>query len=272
VTGVRFFVMGGGCYGAFYAGQLLRARAAGAAPVDEIVVVDRSAHPRALEKEPDGTGLRHVRQDWVEFLDERLAGRGVEAPSPGEILVTPPFTPHLALAWLLRALSRSAPEVRWTTEPFQVMPATPYREQRPGGPLLLSHADWICPVNCIEPGRCPKTRGPRYWDMDRTARTLATALGRVGQRVDLVQLFHCHHITYGVGGYPLARLSQAEAALRGAVPNTAGEVRALVGTISHCHGALHLLVGSHGTELEASTTFRMGLPDTETPTTGSHER
>lgn len=264
---MRFFVMGGGCYGSLYAGQLLRARAAGAAPVDEIVVVDRSAHPRALSK--GDPVLRHVRSDWVDFLEERLRGT---LPEPGDILVTPPFTPHLALAWLLRALARSTPGVDWATEPFMALPATPYREQRPGGPLLVSHADWICPVNCIEPERCPKTRGPRDWDLDRTARALAESLSQAGQRVNLMQLFHCHHITYGVGGYPLARLVEAERALRKAAREGPNPIRVLVGTVSHCHGALHLLVGSHGTELEASPTFRAEFPDTETPTTGSHER
>ena len=240
--------MGGGCYGTFYARQLLRARAAGALVVDEIEVVDVAAEPRALRELGDAPGLRHRRLTWDDFLDTRLApaldSAGDAAPSGHEdILVTPPFTPHLALAWLLRALPPHTPRKSWSLETFARQPATPFRHQADGGPLLLSHADWICPVNCIEPERCPKIRAPRDWDMDRTARELARELDGAGQPVDTVQLFHCHHIAYGVGGYPLARLPAAARAILGRVraPLRPGEVRALVGTISHCHGALHLL-------------------------------
>jgi hypothetical protein len=238
---VRFFIMGGGCYGSFYARQLLRARAAGALAVDEIGIVDSSSRPRALEELPDRPPLRHYSRLWDDFLDERLA----HAPAPDDMLVTPPFTPHLALAWLLRALPRRLPALHWTTRPFVRQPDIPFHLQKKGGPLLLSHADWICPVNCIEPDRCPRTRGPRDWDMDHTARKLARSLAGAGQPVDPLALFHCHHIAYGVGAFPLARLPQAAAAIASAAAR-AGQVRALVGTISHCHGALHLLEGSSG--------------------------
>ncbi|HEX9107137.1 MAG TPA: hypothetical protein VF832_07910 [Longimicrobiales bacterium] len=213
-----------------------------------------AAEPRALRELADAPGLRHHRLTWDEFLDTRLAApdsTGDALPSDdGDILVTPPFTPHLALAWLLRTLPPRAPGMSWSLEPFARQPATPFRHQAEGGPLLLSHADWVCPVNCIEPGRCPKIRAPRDWEMDRTVRELARDLGEAGQPVDTVQLFHCHHIAYGVGGYPLACLPAAARAIldhvRRARPGQ--EVRALVGTISHCHGALHLLSARGGDE------------------------
>ncbi len=245
--------MGGGCYGTFYARQLLRARAAGALVVDHVGVVDVAEEPRALRELGDAPGLRHHRLTWDDFLDTHPAS-ALDSPGDavlsddGDILVTPPFTPHLALAWLLRALPPRAPSMTWSLERFERQPATPLRQQAEGGPLLLSHADWICPVNCIEPERCPKIRAPRDWDMDRTARDLTRQLGEAGQGVDTVQLFHCHHIAYGVGGYPIARLPAAAQAILDCVraQGHRDQVRALVGTISHCHGALHLLSARAG--------------------------
>ena len=274
--------MGGGCYGTFYARQLLRARAAGALVVDEIEVVDSAAEPRARRELGDAPGLRHRRLTWDDFLDTRLAAAldsAGDAPRTNQdILVTPPFTPHLALAWLLRALPPQAPGMSRSLETFARQPATPFRRQAEGGPLLLSHADWICPVNCIEPERCPKIRAPRVWDMDRTARELARQLDEAGQPVDTVQLFHCHHIAYGVGGYPFARLPEAGRAILGRVraAHRDREVRALVGTISRCHGALHLLTargnqdsalanGSAGMDREATTTILPPLDGTMNP-------
>lgn len=263
---MRFFIMGGGCYGTFYARQLFRARAAGALRVEEIGVVDSAAEPAALARLGPTPPLRHYRERWDDFLDRTLAGSGGSlpgdgaaspagpsaggrAPSDDDILVTPPFTPHLALAWLLRTLPAQVAGRAWRLEPFAELPATPFRHQAEGGPLLVSHADWVCPVNCIEPDRCPKIRGPRDWDMDRTARELASALGAAGQPVDVVELFHCHHVAYGVGGYPLARLPAAARVLARAAARPTG-MRALVGTISHCHGALNLLTAVAGMERE----------------------
>lgn len=248
---MRFFIMGGGCYGTFYARQLLRAHAAGALAVDEVAAVDRAEAPQ-VERELGGEPrLRVIRSDWEDFLDAHLAGP--DALRPDDQLVTPPFTPHLALAWLLRALPREWPEWEWGLEPFRRFPGTPFQHQSEGGPLLVSHADWVCPVNCIEPERCPKTHGPRYWDLDRTVHEFAEALDAGGQPVESVHLFLCHHLAFGVGAYPLAALDRARrsiaAALErvGARPGREDEMRRfLVGTVSHCHGALHLLTAGRG--------------------------
>jgi len=286
---MRFFIMGGGCYGTFYARQLLRARAAGALRVDEIGVVDSAPAPRACALLSRTEPLRHYQESWDDFLDRSLAapaafasGDAAAAAPPSsagdarlstsaDILVTPPFTPHLAVAWLLRTLPRRAPGLDWRLERFGRLPATPFRHQAEGGPLLLSHADWVCPVNCIEPERCPKIRAPRDWDMERTARDLAGSLTEGGQPVDVVELFLCQHLAYGVGGYPLARLPLAAQAILDAAQRD-GAVRALVGTVSHCHGALNLLHGSTGMDREAAfAPNHPALDFTNPPTTGSDE-
>ncbi|HEX7119789.1 MAG TPA: hypothetical protein VF212_13445 [Longimicrobiales bacterium] len=248
---MRFVILGGGCYGSFYARQLLRARDAGAVEVDEIVVVDHDPEPRARRELGARPGLRYDRADWRAFLARYLPALSADAPDQ---LVTPPFTPHLALAWLLDRLRERRPGREWTLEPFRRLPGTPFERQAEGGPLVVSHADWECPVHCIEPATCPATRGPRYWDLDRTVRQLAVALDEGGQPVDGIHLFHCHHVAYGVGAYRAAAVTTAFDQIAGHVEGTARAraARFLIGTISHCHGALHLLVGRPGTLPEAA--------------------
>lgn len=244
---MRYVILGGGCYGSFYARQLLRARDAGALAVSEVVVVDHGAGPRALRELPARPGLlRFEEADWREFLDRHLSALPADAT---DRLVTPPFTPHLAVAWLLDRLRALRPGPDWSLEPFRRFPGTPFEHQAEGGPLLVSHADWVCPVHCIEPDTCPRTRGARYWDLDRTVREFTTALADGGQPVDRLHLFHCHHIAYGVAGYAAAELPAALAAiLRDSDRVGAGSAaRYLVGTVSHCHGALHLLTRRPGT-------------------------
>lgn len=244
---MRFVILGGGCYGSFYARQLLRARDAGAFTVGEIVVVDRNETPRARREIEPTPALRFVKSDWEAFLRPYLASLGADAE---DRLVTPPFAPHLALAWLLDRLRAERPEREWILEPFRRFPGTPFEQQAAGGPLLVSHADWECPVHCIEPATCPATRGPRDWDLDRTVRGFEAALQEAGQLVDQLHLFHCHHVTYGVGAYRAAAVREAYEQITGCIEGAARgrAARFLVGTISHCHGALHLLVSRPGTK------------------------
>lgn len=237
---MRFIVLGGGCYGTFYGRQLLRARAASVLAVDEIVIVDRAAEPQALCELGRDPVLRFEREDWGEYLGAYLPTLDESATDQ---LVTPPFTPHLAMVWILDRLREERPELGWTLEPFRRFPGTPFEAQAEGGPLVVSHADWICPVHCIEPEVCPKTRGPRFWDLDSTVRTFATELEGAGQPIDQVHLFHCHHVAYGVGAYPAARIPRALGGILEGVEaiGPGDRARFLVGTVSHCHGALHLL-------------------------------
>ena len=182
---MRFIIFGGGCYGSFYARQLLRAHEAGATKLTEIVIVDRNRLPpaRAALSSPF---LRFIEQDWDSFCDVYFGS--LPADSDDQI-VPPPFTPHLALAWLLRQLTADRPDRVWSTEPVHRMPGTPFQNQSVEGTVTLSHADWLCPVHCIEPDVCPKTRLGRYWDMAETVERWTHALEDSAQPVAQVHLF-----------------------------------------------------------------------------------
>jgi len=245
---VRFVIFGGGCYGSFYVRQLLRARRAGALAVDDILVVDHGDRPPAADLAGADVPLRHIRADWSDFLDGYLAS----AVPPTDQIVPPPFTPNLAVGWLIRSLQQEFPAARFVTEDFRALPGTPFQDQRAHGTLAVSHADWLCPVNCIEPARCPATRGPRHWDMDRTMRAFAEHLRTVGQPVRRICLFHCHHLAYGVGTYPAAALAEARGLLRADLAAD-GAVRFLAGTISRCHGAVHVIHAGSGTDSVSAT-------------------
>src|SRR5688572_416496 len=240
---MRFVIFGGGCYGSFYARQLLRAHAAGVS-VTEIVVVDHNETPSARTTLQSPL-LQFVIQEWDEFCDAYFDAL---PPSATDQIVPPPFTPHLALAWLLRRLPKDRPELQWSLEPVRRFPGTPFQQQGAGGPLTLSHADWICPVHCVEPEICPKTRDVRYWDMATTVDHWTHALAEGGQAVTQTHLFQCLHYTHGVGTYPAAKVVTARAAIASAAATQAQPLRFLVGTVSRCHGAVNLLKADLGTD------------------------
>jgi hypothetical protein len=242
---VRFVILGGGCYGSFYAKQLLLARDAGAIQLDEIIVADRDVNCQARRDVPTDASLTFDTRDWDAFFDGYFENLD---PACDDQIVPPPFTPHLALRWLLRRLPEARPDIRWEIEPFRAMPNMPFQHQSEGGPLVVSHADWICPVHCIEPSRCPHTKGPRFWDVAETVERFRESLGQLDQPITQVHLFQCLHNTYGVGTYPSAAVLRARTQIEAAVSGTFGVHRFLIGTVSHCHGALHLMRAAHGME------------------------
>lgn len=242
---MRFIVPGGGCYGTFYCRQLLRAANAGVLLKPDILVVDRNVAPSALRDLNADPRVRLAHTTWERFFTDYFA---TLASDTDDQVVPPPFTPHLAVTWLLETLTVARPDMRWEIEPFRQLPATPFQRQSDNGTVVASHADWICPVHCIEPEICPKTHGPRDWDMADTVHAFARTLSAAGQPVDQVHLLQCLHFTHGVGTYAAAALLTARDQMRSAEITNRSVLRALVGTVSRCHGALHLIIGRAGTD------------------------
>ncbi len=97
----------------------------------------------------------------------------------------------------------------------------------------------MCPVNCVEPARCPHTRGPRDWSMPEGLRAWVAARRTAGEAIAGPAILHCVHRAFGVGMFDTSEVLGAERLLLAA--GTGGSARVLVGTVSHCHGALNLL-------------------------------
>jgi hypothetical protein len=112
----------------------------------------------------------------------------------------------------------------------------PWQRAAPDGRHYVSYATWTCPINCIEPARCPHTRGPRDWSLTDT---IDRWRGGGSGVVDETVVFHCSHRAFGVGMVDVAALRDADARVAQLAPASGGRV--LVATVSHCHGALAVL-------------------------------
>jgi len=227
-------VIGGGCYGTFYAAQLAKAKARDKIAYRNVVVVDRDPACRARRELGDAPDRRYVTAEWTAFFDEFLP-----AAADDEI-VPSPHMPHLMFEWVLRRA-----RARWPGRAIAIAPvpgdlAVPY--DRPGveGTRYVSFADWICPTHCIEPALCPAIGAPRTWEMGDAIHALADELRARGREVAGPALFVCRHRTFGVGMFSAAAVREGDRLV--AQAGAAGEpAEILVGTISSCHGALNLL-------------------------------
>lgn len=226
-------VVSGGCYGTYYVRQLQRAIRAGALSAERILVVDHDPHcavAQSLDQSVVRTEL--AVRDCREFFDEYLTA-AAERPNEfaRDAIVPSPLMPHLMGDWLLkRARERFGEAVE--TKPFERLPAVPWERAGEGGTHYVSFATWICPINCVEPRTCPHTRETRTWSLPDT----------VAAYDPNAAILFCRHRAYGVGMFDTAEVLAADARIRAA--GERGDADIVIGTVSHCHGALtRLLIG-----------------------------
>lgn len=240
-------VVGGGCYGSYYVRQLGRAVRAGAVAWRKLLVVDRDpdcavAHDPELLRAPNDAvpAPALAIADWHEEFARFLPAAGLD-----DAIVPSPLMPHLLYDWLVARARARWPERRIETRPLDGTPAVPWQRAAPDGTHYVSFAEWMCPINCIEPARCPHTRGPRSWSLPRAVEAYVESERARGVPLHGPLIFHCTHRAWGVGMIDAAEVLAADAALRALGEGGGrGERRpaaVLVGTMSHCHGALNCI-------------------------------
>jgi hypothetical protein len=237
-------IVGGGCYGTYYVRQLLRARDADALSFGRLVVVDRNARCRVASAPRQDAQVELIQREWASFFDEYLdvAGRGV-VPS-ADAIVPSPLMPHLMFDWLARRARARWPRRQVERRPLPRAPHVPWQRAVPSGTHVVSFAEWVCPVNCVEPPMCPAINGPRTWSMPAAVRAYVEAEARGDLPLAGPVIFHCEHRAYGVGMFDTQAVLDGDAVVARAAANDAANV--LVGTLSHCHGALDVLYVGRG--------------------------
>jgi len=232
-------VIGGGCYGTFYARQLERAREQGKAEYRRLLIVDRDPGCQfAREIGPSETAELVVRE-WGAFFDDYLGSVTESMGALGDAIVPSPLMPHLMYQWLLRRAAARWPRRIVEERPVAIPAETPYDALAPDGTRYVSFADWLCPVHCIEPATCPMIRAPRTWDIAEAVGALTRRLGRAQPTAGPV-LFVCEHRVFGVGMFDVRAVLAGDALVADA-GTSGGPVDVVVGTVSHCHGAVSLL-------------------------------
>lgn len=237
-------VVGGGCYGSYYVRQLRRAFNANAATWTALIVVDRDAACRvaALPADERPPHLRVEVAEWREYFGRYLTSVSRHpAGATDDAIVPSPLMPHLMAEWLLERARNRWPERRVEVEPLSSAPKVPWQRAAADGTHYVSFAEWMCPINCIEPPRCPATKDTRSWSLPPALAQYVADERAAGRSAEGPFVFHCSHRTHGVGMIDVRDVVAADTAIaeRGA---GGGEAAFLVGTASHCHGALQRIV------------------------------
>ena len=230
-------MVGGGCYGGYYVRQLGRAERAGAVEWDELLVVDRDAACAVARggDEDRPPRMRLVISTWEEFFASYLA-EAAGWRSGDDAIVPSPLMPHLMADWLVDRARARWPDRDIRIEPLDGALPVPWQRAGEDGTHYVSFAEWMCPINCIEPARCPETRDTRTWSLPTALRRHTVDGQARGANVGVPLLFHCTHRAFGVGMIDVRDVLAADAAI--AAAGTSAQGRFLIGTVSHCHGAL----------------------------------
>ncbi|MFN2571664.1 MAG: hypothetical protein ABR537_08655 [Gemmatimonadales bacterium] len=237
-------MVGGGCYGTFYASQLAKAKSRGKTDYRTVIVVDRNADCQARRELGAAPDRQFVTADWTAFFDEWLSHAPPPTHDAGDDQIVPsPHMPHLMFEWVLRRA-----RARWPARQVSVVPVpgdmrTPYDRPSPGvdATRYVSFADWICPTHCIEPALCPAIGAPRTWEMSAAVSELADRLRDAGRPISGPAFFVCKHHVFGVGMFA-ADAVRAGDQLVAAAGARSDKAEVLIGTLSSCHGALNLLM------------------------------
>ncbi|MBA3854752.1 MAG: hypothetical protein C0503_10060 [Gemmatimonas sp.] len=253
-------VVGGGCYGSYYVRQLQRAATAGALSWNRLLVVDRDLDCRVARELVDSARAADgdiapprpelVGREWGSFFAEYLGAKAMAAePAAGTVaapelpledaIVPSPLMPHLMAQWVM-----SRARARWPGRMMRFAPVdgavdVPWQRTGDDGTHYVSFATWMCPINCVEPRTCPHTRGARAWSLPPTLRAFVETERLRGRRLDGPAIFHCVHRAYGVGMFGVDEVLAADALVAQVAAGRAAEV--LMGSVSHCHGALAVL-------------------------------
>ena len=238
-------IVGGGCYGSYYLQQLGRAERAGAIAWRQLIVVDRDADCAVMRADTTRALPAFVLEcaPWQEFFARYLdaAARAPEGHAD-DAIVPSPLMPHLMAGWLLGRARERWPSREVHSAALESAPAVPWQRAGEDGTHYVSFAEWMCPINCIEPPRCPHTRGERSWSLPPAIAGYVASERAAGRSLEGPFVFHCAHRAYGVGMLDVANILAADRAI--AERGARGAAAFLVGTASHCHGALQRIVVS----------------------------
>lgn len=172
------------------------------------------------------SGLEVVRGDAVDWLVDHLP------EASGTVWIIPAVPVHLAVEWLKRSIVSAGGTVQPVAMQETMLQFFPHPYRLASSQLAVSHADFLCPPNCMEPEElCTYTKKPR-------PEPLYSLLQRVGGGFTPV-IVRSRQFGSGVGGYFPEDLQML---YKRAVsqPN----IPLLIGTACKCHGIVDgLMVG-----------------------------
>jgi len=235
-------IIGGGCFGTFYARQLLRAREEGKCGFSRLLVIDKNKNCRAFREIRD-SGVTFVSMDWEDYLHQYASESFHEGSLAvqEDVYIPSHWAPHLLRDMFLHRIQDDPgiPAVRVRKIEMENKIGTPYEVVLKNGDHAVSFATWECPPHCIEPIKCPHTKKERDWEMGDFLKDFFRG------REENWFSFFCRHLANGVAGIPMKDIYAEYLRLKDVVKENKN-CRLAIMTHSSCHGLVSLAEISYG--------------------------
>jgi hypothetical protein len=200
---------------------------------EKIIAIDHNPRCRLLTEEIQDPTLQIYHEDWVQYFSNYLVENYQNVEAHQDHWVPSPLSSHILFSGFLQGALRLERARNFSQFPFQEVVPTPVRIPLKSGDLAVSFAEWICPVNCVEPETCPAIQAPRSWDM-KPALENYFAAQRDFRSAHVLQ---CRHLAHGVGTIPMSEIFvEFKKLLANLEAGHAREV--LIATTSACHGLI----------------------------------
>jgi hypothetical protein len=181
----------------------------------KILLVDRDCEKLDTAR---GLDCTLVDSDGVDYLKTHLK------PGNLPLWIVPAVPVHLAWEWCRKKLGTEA--VSSVAISSDIDGQLPNPMHGANGDIYVSHADFICPVNCSEPDDiCTVTRKPRKQEMFKL-------LAQLQFENFFSLVLQSQQLAPGVGGYPSAALFSLLEKIKGV------DGPFLVSTACRCHGVI----------------------------------
>ncbi len=233
----NFYVVGGGCFGTQYAKWLLRAERLDLVQFEKIIAIDQNKNCQLTQVACDSKKLEIVASDWIDYLTQLLLRTLNDPMVVWDHWVPSPLSPHILQLAFMRAAMKKLPGLQLKEEALTPSDsknlAIPIQIPLGSGNHAVSFAEWICPVNCIEPKTCPAIRSPRHWDMKPSLQNYFDQSSTKRS----VHILQCQHRVHGVGTIPFIDIQTQFKKMLDALERKL-VVEVFIATVSSCHGLI----------------------------------
>ncbi|MBI2335694.1 MAG: hypothetical protein HYU97_02895 [Deltaproteobacteria bacterium] len=230
----NFYVVGGGCFATQYTQWLLRSVKLNWLTFEKIICVDKNPQCK-VTKEIQDPRVQLECAEWYDFFPQLIINHYQDANAQQDHWIPSHMAPHILFHSFIKAiklLEAIGSHQDIVSISFQEPFHTPVRLELASGDMAVSFAEWRCPMNCIEPTRCPAIQDARTWEMRDT---MQAHLQKTS--FDSFHYLQCQHLCHAVGTIPMMQIYQEFEKLLNKIKNQKIESFAIA-TISSCHGLI----------------------------------
>lgn len=239
------YLLGGHQLAADYITKLFKAREEGLLSFSRIFSVDPAL--QTIVDKKFKSSVTSIKLEYHEFMAQVIGG-DFSLSLTHDLLIPDHTAPHVLFQVFCSLVKTDSQLKNASVEvlPFNTDLGLPFQKTFDSGISALSFAQWVCPLECTEPGICPKIEYTRTWDFNETFQFVKRT--EETNPDFLLNAFSCSQLVYGIASLSFADiLREWQRVITLYQKPSPNPLLFLVATFSRCHGIVGLgKIEKHG--------------------------